>query len=63
MAKCEVCGKTRQMGNRVSHATNRTKHAFKPNVQKIRVAEKNGRVRRKYVCTRCIKSGKITKAV
>jgi large subunit ribosomal protein L28 len=62
MAMCEICGKKRQMGNRVSHANNRTKHEFKPNIQKIRVKEDNGNVCRKYVCTRCIKSGNIVKA-
>ena len=31
--KCAVSGKTRQNGHRVSHANNRTKHAFKPNIQ------------------------------
>jgi len=63
MAMCEICGKKKEMGNRVSHANNRTKHAFKPNVQKLRVKEKNGTVRRMYVCTKCIKSGKVAKAV
>ncbi len=63
MAMCDICGKKRQMGNRVSHANNRTKHAFKPNVQKIRVKDDNGTVLRKYVCTRCLKSGKVAKAV
>ena len=63
MAFCEFCGKKRQMGNRVSHANNRTKHAFKPNIQKIRIREKNGTVRRAYVCSKCIKSGKVQKAV
>jgi large subunit ribosomal protein L28 len=63
MAMCEICGKKRQMGNSVSHAHNRTKHAIKPNIQKLRVVEKNGSVVRKYVCTKCIKSGLIKKAV
>jgi large subunit ribosomal protein L28 len=31
--KCSVSGKNRQVGNRVSHANNRTKHVFKPNIQ------------------------------
>jgi len=31
--KCTVSGKTRQVGNRVSHANNKTKHVFKPNIQ------------------------------
>lgn len=63
MAKrCEVCGKGPQFGNNVSHANNKTRRRFNPNLQSVRVklaAGGNGRVK---VCTRCIKSGKITKA-
>lgn len=62
MAMCEICGRKRQIGNRVSHSNNRTKHAFKANIQRLRVMTENGSVKRKYVCTRCIKSGRVTKA-
>ncbi|MBV8859297.1 MAG: 50S ribosomal protein L28, partial [Acidobacteria bacterium] len=38
MAKrCEVCGKGPQFGNNVSHANNRTRRRFDPNLQSIRV--------------------------
>ncbi|HOE63133.1 MAG TPA: 50S ribosomal protein L28 [Candidatus Sumerlaeota bacterium] len=63
MAMCEICGKTQQMGNRVSHANNKRKHAFKPNIQKIRVKDAAGTPKRQYVCTRCLKSNKVAKAV
>lgn len=62
MAKCEVCGKGVQFGSNVSHSHKVTNKMWKPNVKKIRVLE-SGRVTRKYVCTRCIRSGKIQKAV
>lgn len=62
MAKsCEVCGKGPQFGNRVSHANNRTKRRFEPNLQSVR-ALINGAARRIKVCTRCLKSGKVLKA-
>ena len=62
MAKsCEVCGKSPQFGNRVSHANNRTKRRFEPNLQSVR-ALINGAARRIKVCTRCLKSGKVLKA-
>lgn len=32
-AKCQVTGQGRQVGNRVSHANNKTKHVFRPNLQ------------------------------
>ncbi len=62
MAKCEVCGKSVQFGNSVSHSNRKTSKMWRPNVKKIRVMD-NNRVSRKYVCTRCIKAGKIVKAV
>ncbi|PKL35956.1 MAG: 50S ribosomal protein L28 [Spirochaetae bacterium HGW-Spirochaetae-1] len=62
MAKCEVCGKSVQFGNNVSHSNKKTPKMWKPNIKKIRVLE-NKKVTRKYVCTQCIKSGKIAKAV
>ena len=59
---CSICGKKPVVGNNVSHAHNKSKRLWNPNLQKIRVLEDN-RVVRKQVCTRCIRSGKIQKAV
>ena len=39
-----------------------TKRRFDPNLQRIRVLLQ-GRKQRAYVCTRCLKSGKVQKAV
>jgi large subunit ribosomal protein L28 len=39
-----------------------TKRRFDPNLQKIRIVD-GGSPKRAYVCTRCIKAGKVTKAV
>ncbi|MFV0388857.1 MAG: 50S ribosomal protein L28 [Pyrinomonadaceae bacterium] len=64
MAKrCEICGKGPMFGNNVSHANNKTRRRFNPNLQRVRVLSANGAKERKKVCTNCIKSGKITKAV
>ncbi len=63
MAKvCEICGKKPMFGNRVSHANNRTRRRFNPNLQKVR-AIIQGQTRRVTVCTRCIQAGKVLKAV
>ena len=62
MAKCEICGKSVQFGNNVSHSNKKTAKIWYPNVKKIRVLD-NNRVVKKYVCTRCIRSGKVAKAV
>ena len=59
--RCDVCGKGPQFGNRVSHANNRTRRRFEPNLQAVR-ANVSGRAQRMKVCTRCLKAGKIVKA-
>jgi large subunit ribosomal protein L28 len=61
MAKCAVCGKGPRVGNNVSHANNKTKRRFLPNIQRVRVKQ-GGTVSRKDVCTTCLKSGKVVKA-
>jgi len=63
MAKvCYVCGKKPVWGNNVSHANNRTRRRFEPNLQKVR-AVVEGETRRITVCTSCIQAGKIVKAI
>ena len=57
---CELCGKGPQVGNNVSHANNKTKRRFLPNLQRVR-SRVGQTVRRIRVCTRCIRSGKVVK--
>ncbi|MEA1986880.1 MAG: 50S ribosomal protein L28 [Candidatus Marinimicrobia bacterium] len=59
---CEVCGKKPIFGNNVSHANNRTRRRWNPNLQKIKV-NMNGTIKRIKVCTDCIKSDRIVKAL
>ena len=62
MAVCDFCGKKRTIGNNVSHANNKTKRVIMPNIQRMRVMTTSG-VRRLSVCTRCLRSGRVKKAV
>jgi len=63
MAKiCQICGKGPVSGNNVSHAHNKTKRRFLPNLQRVRVKADNGS-KQILVCTSCIQAGKIVKAV
>ncbi len=63
MAKiCFSCGKGPAFGNSRSHSMVATKRRFNPNLQKVRIRV-DGAPRREYVCTRCLKAGKVTKAV
>lgn len=59
--RCYYCGKGRVVGNRVSHANNKTKRIFLPNLQRIHVRLQTG-VRRILACTRCIRTGLAQKA-
>jgi large subunit ribosomal protein L28 len=58
---CEICGKRRMVGHKVSHSNIKTKKRQYGNVQKIH-ASVNGGVKRMQVCTRCLRSGKVVKA-
>ena len=62
MAKCDVCGKGVTFGIKVSHSHRRSNRTWKPNVVKVK-AIMNGTPKRINVCTRCLRSGKVTRAV
>ena len=59
---CSICGKKPGFGNNRSHSMVATKRRFDPNLQKVRILV-GAAPRRVYVCTRCLKAGKVTKAV
>jgi large subunit ribosomal protein L28 len=61
MAKqCAICSKKTVTGRSISHAHNVTSRPFRPNLQRVR-AVVDGATRRIWVCTRCIRSGKVEK--
>ncbi len=63
MAKiCEFCNKSKDTGFQISHSNIKTKRKWHPNIQKIKVMV-NGCPKRVNVCTRCIKAGKVVRAV
>ncbi|MCR6546310.1 50S ribosomal protein L28 [Dehalobacterium formicoaceticum] len=62
MAVCSVCGKGVHSGMKVSHSHIRTKRTWKPNLQSVR-AIVNGSPKRISVCTRCLRSGKVQRAI
>ena len=59
---CEVCHKGVTYGNNVSHSERKTRRTWAPNTQKVRVVV-NGGVQTLYVCTRCLRSRKVERAV
>ena len=59
---CSICGKKPGYGNNRSHSMVATKRRFEPNLQKVRHIL-DGKPSRSYVCTKCLKAGKVVKAV
>ncbi len=62
MAKqCYVCGKEPVSGNTVSHSNRHTHRIWRPNLRKVNIIE-GGTPKKVYVCTRCLRSEKVTRA-
>ena len=59
--RCFVCDKGVAFGNNVSHANNKTRRTWKPNLQVARIVQGDKIVKVK-VCTRCLAAGKIQRA-
>ena len=59
--KCYACGKGVQYGNNVSHANNKTRRTWKPNLQVVRV-QVEGKTVKVKVCTGCLAAGKVVRA-
>jgi large subunit ribosomal protein L28 len=70
--RCEICHKKAISGSSITRrglakakggvgkkTTSTTKRKFLPNLQKRRIII-NGRVKRVFICTKCIKSGKLS---
>ena len=61
MAKCAICEKGVYFGNNVSHSHRRSNHIWKSNVKSVRV-KVGEQTKKMYVCTSCLRSGKVERA-
>lgn len=61
MAKCAICEKAAHFGIKVSHSHRRSNKMWKANIKSVRV-KVNGANKRMYVCTSCLRSGKVERA-
>ncbi len=61
MAKCAICNKGVSFGIKVSHSHRRSNKMWKPNVKRVKCLV-NGTPTHLYVCTQCLKSGKVERA-
>lgn len=62
MAKCDICSKKTTFGNNVSHSVRKTRRAWKPNIRKMKVLVGKSPTTLN-VCTRCLRSNKVTRSV
>ena len=58
---CDICGRGPMVGHHVSHANNKTRRRWYPNLQPVR-ARVDGVTARMRVCTRCLKANRVLKA-
>lgn len=65
MARCEICNKSVNYGNKLSitrsHISKRTSRTWKPNLRTVKTIV-NGQPKRIKVCAKCLRSGKVEKA-
>ena len=65
MAKCAICEKSINQGNKLSitrsHISKRSSRTWKPNLRSVKVIE-NGEAKRIHVCAKCLKNGKVKRA-
>lgn len=62
MAKCDICGKGVVFGINISHSHIRTNRAWKPNIRKVK-AIVDGTPKTVKVCAKCLRAGKVTRAM
>ncbi|HHU80172.1 MAG: 50S ribosomal protein L28 [Bacilli bacterium] len=60
--KCYATGKGTAYGNSLSHSLRATRRAWKVNLQKVRIIDEKGRVRRVYVSAHALRAGLVTRA-
>ena len=62
MAKCSVCNKGVVFGHNVSHSNRKTNRTWKPNIRTVKVVV-NGQHKTVNICSRCLRSGKVERAI
>ena len=62
MAKCAICDKGVHFGKQVSHSHRKSSKMWKPNIRKVKVVQ-DGRVQKVNVCSKCLRSDKVQRAV
>jgi len=59
---CEICGKGKMSGHKVAFSNKKNNRTWSPNIRKVR-AVVDGTTKRINVCTRCLRSGYVERAL
>ncbi len=62
MAKCAICNKGAHFGKKVSHSHRRSPKMWRSNIKRVRVKMPDGGTKKMYVCTHCLRAGKVERA-
>ncbi|EYE89286.1 50S ribosomal protein L28 [Fervidicella metallireducens AeB] len=60
--RCEICNKGLTFGIQASHSNRKSNRTWAPNLKRVK-AVVDGTAKRIYVCTRCLRSGKVQRAL
>ena len=60
--KCEICNKGVVFGIQISHSDRKSNRTWAPNLKRVKGIV-DGSPKRIYVCTRCLRSGKVQRAL
>ncbi|HON33394.1 MAG: 50S ribosomal protein L28 [Thermovirgaceae bacterium] len=60
---CDCCGRGRGAGNRVSHSNRHSRRTWGVNLQTVKVDLGGGESRRMKICAKCLRSGRVRRAV
>lgn len=60
--RCDICQKGKQFGNKISFSNRKSNRSWSPNIRRVR-AVVDGSPKRINVCTRCLRSGYVERAL
>ena len=60
---CDCCSRGPSTGNAVSHSNRHTRRRWLINLRSVKVDVGGGEARRFKICTKCLRSGKVKRAV
>ena len=59
---CEICAKGKVFGNNVTFSNKKNSRSWSPNIRRVKAVVK-GSTKRINVCTRCLRSGYVERAL